>query len=41
MKPSCPTCGDGLRSLLATCRKPDCLRADLDHEMAHVRREDA
>lgn len=36
----CPTCGDLLRSLLASCRKPACLAADLDHEMAHVRSED-
>lgn len=36
----CPTCGGPVRGLLATCRKPDCLRADLDAEMAHVRSED-
>ncbi len=37
---TCPTC-DAPLGLLATCRKPECLRADLDHEAAMVRREDA
>lgn len=36
----CPTCDEILRSALAACRMPACLRADLDAEMVHVRGED-
>lgn len=37
---ACPTCGNELLGLLATCRKPECLRADLDAEAAFKRGED-
>jgi hypothetical protein len=38
--PRCPTCSRPVRSLLATCRQPACLRVAGDEEAAQVRRED-
>ncbi|MER7331608.1 MULTISPECIES: hypothetical protein [unclassified Micromonospora] len=37
---TCPHCGDPVAGLLTGCDKPACRTADLDYDMAFVRRDD-